>query len=170
MRVALPGALAAGALLLTGCVSAAEPSAGPPTPSPSRSGPQCDVLTVEQLQETLGVAFVPPRAPDPSSTATTTVCQWTATDQTALVITKVLTGVNAKLVFRSSFEETRRTLGPTETTDIPGATSAFRVPSLGRTAMLVGNRFVEVSVLVPSATPARVADVAAFAARSLRRG
>lgn len=168
MRLALP--VAAVCVLTAGCVSAqpASTGAGAVASAPSIA-PQCDLLTSASLQRTLGVSFVAPRAEDPSSSATTTVCQWTASDQSALVITKLLTR-DAALVFRSSFEESQRSLGPTQATTVPGAKSAYVVPSLGRTAMLVDDRFVEVSVLVPSATPEQVAAVATQAARSARRG
>lgn len=171
MRKTAAAATALGVVLATtGCVSAgggpsADSGAAVPTPTVAA---ECDLFSAAQLQRQLGVSFVAPRAVDPSSTATTTVCQWTATDQTALVITKVLTE-DARLVFEAALDQSKRTLGPTASVDVPGAKAAFSIPSLGRTGMLVGDTFVEVSVLVPSATPEQVAGLAASAARSAAR-
>lgn len=161
---------AAVVLTLTGCVSAtdvrsgAASVAGNPTPNASA---RCDLFTPTQLQAVLRVEFSE-AVLDPASTGSTTQCQWTAKDQTAMVLTKVASK-DAAFLYKESRTTSQQSLGVVTSASIPGARSAYQLPSLGRTAMLVGDQMVEVSVLVPSATPAQVDRTAALAAQHAQR-
>lgn len=159
----------AGVIALTaGCVSAADRSGPVSTQADATAAAErtCSLLNAEELGRVLGLAFKPPIV-DPSSTQTAVQCQWTATDQSALVLTKVVTD-EADVVFRTTVRESQRSIGAVQNTKIPGATRAFVLPSLGRTGMLVGDSYVEVSVLVPSATPPQIEDIATAAARAAK--
>lgn len=156
------------AAVTTGCVSAADRAADTVTASGSGATPPaqtCSLLTAPGLGQVLGRAFTEPVV-DPSSTASATQCQWTATDQTALVLTKVV-GEQADLAFRTAVRSSQRSIGAVYRTRIPGAQQAYLLPRLGRTGMVVGHRYVEVSVLVPGATPAQIRQVATEAAAAV---
>lgn len=170
MRV-IVAAGAAGVLALTSaCVSASDRASSEATATGSGATPAariCSLLSAAQLGQVLGVAFREPIAAA-GSTATATQCQWTATDQTSLVLTKTVSK-QADIVYRSAMRESQRSIGAVAPVRIPGATAAYILPSLGRTGMLVGDRYVEVSVLVPSATPGQIRQVATAAAANARR-
>lgn len=162
---------AAGMLLFaTGCVSAADRSDTVSTQADATAAAErtCSVLSAEELGRVLGLAFKPPIV-DPSSTPTAVQCQWTATDQSALVLTKIVSE-QADVVFRTAVRESQRTIGAVERTRIPGADAAYVLPTLGRTGMLVGDSYVEVSVLVPSATQSQIEQVATDAAQAVKTG
>lgn len=169
MRVIV--AAGAAAILTSGCVSAADRSADATSAGSDATAAAirtCDLLNAQELGRILGTAFQAPIV-DPSSSDTGTQCQWTSNDQTALVLTKVISQ-QADVVFRTTLRESQRSIGAVRKTDIPGTRAAFVLPSLGRTGMLVGDRYLETSVLVPSATPAQVERVATTAAKAARSG
>lgn len=157
---------AVGLLALAGCVSAQPPTTQSATGGASNPGPdavsRCDRLTTAGLAKQLGVEFAEPRV-DPSSTDSLTTCQWTAADQTSLVLTTVATEEPA-LFYEQTRSNSMRTLGTVTDVDIKGAKQAYQLSSLGRTGMLVPGAFVEVSVLVPTAEPKDVTRVAQMAA------
>lgn len=152
---------------VTGCVSAqdsAAPVTGTPAPStaPDRS-PECPLLTSAALTEITGIPFQPqPSVPESDDNAI--ACQWTATDAEALVITRTITQ-DPEFTFRQSRLNTERNLGPAVPTTVTGARAAFAVPSQNRVAMVVEDEFIEVTVLVPSATPVQQAEIVQLAAR-----
>lgn len=164
-------AAGAAALLTSGCVSAADRSSDTVSAGSDATAAAirtCDLVTSEELGRILGTAFQAPIV-DPSSSNTGTQCQWTSTDQAGLVLTKVV-AKQAAVVFRTTVRESQRSIGAVETTQIPGTRASFVLPGLGRTGMLVGDRYVETSVLVPSATPQQVRSVAIVAAKAARSG
>lgn len=157
-------ALAVAALSLSACVSAPPP----PTSSAAAAKPEaeqrCPAFTAGQLSRTLGQPFSDARV-DPSSTDAIIACQWTAKSQAALVLTKVATQ-GGRVLFEESRDASARSIGAVNPVTIRGARSAYVIPSLGRVGMLVDDRFVEVSVLVPSADGQDVARLATLAARN----
>jgi hypothetical protein len=161
---------AAALLALTGCVSAKDVQSGAasvaPNPTPNASA-RCDLFTTTQLQALLRVEFSE-AVLDPASTQSTTQCQWTAKDQASLVLTKVA-AKDAAFLYRESETTSQQSLGVVTSVTIPGAREAYQLPSLGRTAMLVGDQMIEVTVLVPSATAAQVNRTAALAAQHAKR-
>ena len=154
---------------LAGCVSAADTQAGSapaalnPTPNAS---PRCDLFTTEVLAKLLNVKYSEAIL-DPASTDSLTQCQWAAVNQESLVITKVI-NKNPVFIFRESKINSERSLGKVDDINVPGATAAYSVPSLGRTAMVVGEEFIEVSVLLPTATPKMIVGAAVIAANNAR--
>lgn len=129
---------------------------------PDRSQ-ECPLLTSEALTDITGIAFQD-QPSVPESDANSVQCQWTATDAEALVITRTITA-DPEFTFRQSRLNTERNLGPAVPTTVKGAQAAFAVPSQNRVAMVVDDEFVEVTVLVPEATPTQQAEIVQLAAR-----
>lgn len=163
-------ALAAAALVgLTGCVSAADGPTGSAAGAIDRpTGPQheaCVLFEAADLRRVLGQQFEQP-INTADSTQVLAECQWTASSQTALVMTKVSEG-DGPFLFRESATAASRSLGKVELVTVPKADKAYSVRSLGRVGMLVGDSYVEVSTLVPGAGDAEIMKLARMAATAV---
>jgi hypothetical protein len=151
---------------LAGCVSARD---GATTQSADATGPKvdpaaaCSLLDSADLSEITGTSFLPLPTVDPDSDEGAVECQWTATNQEALVLTKQIDG-QALTTFKNSLLNAERTLGEVTPVPMKGTKAAYVLPTLGRTAMVVDGSYVEVSVLVPGASAGRVARVARLVA------
>ncbi len=151
---------------LSGCVSARDnatqqsANAAAPRLDPAA---ECPLLDSADLSDVTGTSFLPLPTVAPDSGKGAVECQWTATNQEALVLTKQIDG-NALDTFKNSLLNAERTLGAVTPVPMKGTKAAYVLPSMGRTAMVVDGSYVEVSVLVPGASAGQVAQVARLVA------
>lgn len=157
-RWAVGGTVGAGALLLTGCVSApTTDSNGQDAAKPESAAPyECDLLTTQFLSEQLSTTFAEGRAL-PKSTEQRIECQWTAKSQIAIVTTVIDRDLGS---YQKTRKESAQALGIVSKAKVPKAAKAFQVPGVGLTGMSVAGNYVQVVVSVPTATVEQVQAVA----------
>ncbi|MFN8125992.1 MAG: hypothetical protein U0R64_05735 [Candidatus Nanopelagicales bacterium] len=151
---------------LTGCVSArdaaGQQSADVVRPSLDPAS-ACSLLDAKRLTSITGTSFLPLPTVNPESDEGAVECQWTATSQEALVLTKEIDG-HARSTFQNSLQNAERNLGAVTPVAMKGTDGAYVLPALGRTAMIVDGSYVEVTVLVPGASAGKVAQVSRLVA------
>jgi hypothetical protein len=156
--------LSAVALASSGCVSAGSQSgtAQGQVQGPSARDARCDVVPSADLGRILSEPFTGPINTN-DSTEQIPECQWTGKSGTSLVLVSVAdTGAN--FLFKDAQQEAARNLGKVAPITVPGADRAYSLLSFGRIGMMVGDRYVESTTLVPGASTDDVVKVAALAA------
>ena len=130
-------AVAIAAITLAGCSDDAEFEADVPNP--------CDVLTTDQVEGILGIAYDDAKPNDLLSTETQAICEWWATDAPGTFV-QVIIKVDAAQVAveRDSANEG---LGATVDETITGATDAYSMLQGAMIGMAVDDYFVQVSNL-----------------------
>ncbi len=153
---------------LTGCISA-EDSADVPTTAttaPASADQRCDLVTSEQLQQLFGKEFTGP-TPTSASNQQQAECQWTATDQAALVLVKISDG-GGKFLYRENARAAEENIGAVQQVKVKGADSAYLLPRLGRVGMIVAGNYIEVTTLIPGATDEQIVQFAEVVASNAK--